>query len=172
MWRLLAIVASFMIVCFSLNAVAEVERFILTFTIAPHKESLTVKIKNPPRKVDIKSSEPSPHVGLSPELLLAAEFESYEGWNLIFTNINDTYFDGYFEVNGLNQSVLIQPNGTFTLPIGIEGEGEIKGFSNQDPAGLGSERAEQEFLPPKEIELEQEREQDSESETSAEDEIL
>lgn len=147
MWRFVATTISFIIVCFSLSAVAEVERFILLFKINTQKESVIVKVKYPPKTVEINSQEPSPYVGLTNELILSAEFEEAEGWSLIFTNIDDAYFDGSLVISGINQSMLIPPKGGYRLPIGIEGEGHIEGYSNQLPMGLGSDVADQEFLP-------------------------
>lgn|SRR3990167_2022627 len=147
MWRFVATICSFFIVCFSLSAVAEVERFILLFTINSQKESVTVRVKHPPKTVEISSHEPSPYVGLTNELILSAEYIERDGWDLIFTNIDDAYFDGSLVVSGINQPMLIPPKGGYRLPIGLEGEGAIECYSNQPPMGLGSDVADHDFLP-------------------------
>lgn len=138
-------------VCFSLSALAEVERFVLLFSINNQNESMTVKVKYPPKTVEIGSQEPSPYIGLTNELMLSAEYEAADGWALIFTNIDDAYFDGFLVISGLNQPMLIPPKGGYRLPVGMEGEGMIEGYSNQPPMGLGSDMADQEFLPEKEV---------------------
>lgn len=146
MWRLIATVVSFIVVCISLSAVAEVERFVLLFTINTQKESLTVKVKHPPQEVEIEAAEPSPYIGLTNALMLSAEYEDAEGWYLIFSNIDNAYFDGSLVVSGLNQPLLIPPDTNYRLPIGLEGEGTIEGYSNQPPSGLDADVVNYEFL--------------------------